>query len=189
MTLWKFQLPATQHIVASPATLLDAPMGSGKSKIIVDAIRESGLDLVLILCPAQVIGVWRRETAKWGLDHQTICLDQRTAALKAHELWNITSNTIVVVSYDSSRSKTLLPELLKYHWQFIIADESHRLKNGDSKTCHAACRLAEHSVKRVAATGTVCPNNPLDIFGQFRFLDASILGSNFFRLCQRIRCP
>lgn len=59
----------------------------------------------------------------------------------------------------------------------IVVDESHRIKSATSNTSRAVARLTPLSPRRVILTGTVMPHSPLDVFGQWRFLDPYAFGT------------
>lgn len=58
----------------------------------------------------------------------------------------------------------------------IVVDESHRIKSPSSNTSKAVARLTEMCRRRVILTGTVMPHSPLDVFGQWRFLEPTAFG-------------
>ena len=158
----------------------------------------------LILCPATVVGVWRGETNKHCPgEFDVLALDKKsqTSALKAQTVRQAISHAkmhnrpfLLVVNYESAITQALTDVLLENAWDIVICDESHRLKgaSGSSKksakggaiggrmggtaTSKLAYELGLRTKRRVCLTGTPMPNNPGDIFGQYRFLDHSIFG-------------
>jgi SNF2 family DNA or RNA helicase len=60
-----------------------------------------------------------------------------------------------------------------------VADESHKLKRPGGKASLYFKRLRGRARHRLALTGTPMPHSPLDVYAQFRFLDASIFGPSF----------
>lgn len=59
----------------------------------------------------------------------------------------------------------------------LIVDESHRIKSASSNTSRLMARVAASAPRRVILTGTVMPHSPLDVYGQWRFLDPYAFGS------------
>jgi len=95
---------------------------------------------------------------------------------------------IVVVNYEAvyrGRLGTLISSL---PWASITLDESHRAKAPAGKASRYLANLARKNpkAKRVCLTGTPMPKDALDVYGQFRFLDPSILGTSFARFRSRI---
>ena len=58
----------------------------------------------------------------------------------------------------------------------IYCDESQYIKNSTSGMSNAVAALSGANIKRITS-GTIIPNNPIDLFAQLRFVDPSILGS------------
>jgi SNF2 family DNA or RNA helicase len=63
-------------------------------------------------------------------------------------------------------------------WDFVIIDESQVLKARNSGFSRAARRL-RHARKRLALSATPLDKTPIDLFGQLRFVDHTILGEDF----------
>lgn len=53
----------------------------------------------------------------------------------------------------------------------IVLDESHKAKSASSNISRFMARLTKIVDMRIILTGTVMPAGPLDVFGQWRFLD------------------
>lgn len=66
----------------------------------------------------------------------------------------------------------LLRAIRKYAPHLVIVDESHIIKSGEANITKAMYNIGQlPSVKhRIILTGTVMPNNPLDVYGQWMFL-------------------
>lgn len=77
----------------------------------------------------------------------------------------------------SMGKKFPMASLLLYDLGFdmIYCDESHHIKNPNSITSNAIAALSSAKIKRLTS-GTIIPNNPLDLFAQLRFLDPTLLG-------------
>lgn len=189
MDLWQHQRDAFDFIASRRGVLLDMFMGTGKSRVIVEAINSWPAGRVLILCPKSVLGVWRRELDRWsnGAHHQLI-LDQSTGERKRDSLRNRLASSaplVVVINYDAARSKSLRSTLLAVPWTEVICDESHRIKAHNSQISQLAAGLGARARKRIAMSGTPMANSPLDLFGQFRFLDPTILGNSWYHFAER----
>lgn len=87
-----------------------------------------------------------------------------------------------VVSLDSlshrrqvSRSRTttdvFLTAVKRFQPDLIVIDESHRIKGPSSNVSRAAARLMPLCPRRLILTGTVMPHSPLDVWGQWSFLE------------------
>lgn len=140
-------------------------MGTGKTKVAIDFanIKEIKGDIsqVLVLGPLSTLGVWDAEIRKHS----------PSDTLK----WK-------VLNYDKARIKHYLQQLLDYMRQgktLLILDEGHKLKNPQSKQSKAAYVLGKRAVCVLVLTGTPITKNPLDLFGELRPVDDSILGTSW----------
>ena len=65
--------------------------------------------------------------------------------------------------------------------QFLICDESHKLKNLQASRTKAVIKVADRTKRRLILTGSPILNSPMDIFSQYRVLDkGASFGQNFF---------
>ena len=115
----------------SPAASLGAAllmqMGTGKTLV---AIGVSGygylkkrIRRVLVVCPLSITGVWQAEYDKFANFPVNITVLKGTAAKKKQQLSSIEDDgslQVVIVNYESSWR--LLPELLKYNADLVIAE-------------------------------------------------------------------
>lgn len=67
----------------------------------------------------------------------------------------------------------------KFSPDLIVVDESHRIKSAGSNVSRSLARLTALCRRRIILTGTVMPNSPLDVYGQWRFLDPEAFGTNY----------
>jgi SNF2 family DNA or RNA helicase len=128
---------------------------------------------ILIACPLSVCRVWRDELKAFGGLDSVVCVGdkkERTAALNSLPLAGI-----LITNYETL--KTEFEALVKRQFDCIYCDESHRIKNSSTQTFKALRTIARASRYRYCLSGTPVPNGPLDLFGQFTFMDASILGT------------
>lgn len=101
--------------------------------------------------------------------------------------------TVVVINHDAFKYRHNVPGLktvtvrdriidavIKY-WcpDVVIVDELHRLKTHSSNLSQAFYKIGRHSFKRIGLTGTVAPHSPLDFFGQWKFIDPGVFGTDW----------
>jgi len=60
---------------------------------------------------------------------------------------------------------------------YMVADESQRLKNSDTKRTRRVMNLKKHCPIRRIGTGTAITNSPMDAFSQFELLAPGLLGT------------
>lgn len=182
---WRHQAIAYNAAMARDATLLAMGMGTGKSKVAVDLIVNGDCRRVLIVCPAAVLGVWRREFQRHAaLPYEVLVLDRGGTKEKTHGAANaITAATsccrptAIIVNYETAWRVPFGQWSLDQKWDAVILDESHRAKGPTTAVSKYVDKLGRSATFRLCLTGTPMPHSPLDLFGQFRFLDRGIFGT------------
>lgn len=184
---WSHQPPAIDYLSKNRYAMLDASMGTGKSKIIIETLKRTigGSQRYLILCPSSVLPVWRGQFAQHAPEQFSVTVldGSGNSAAKAEKikeaLFRRTAGgppLVVVVNYETFWRPAVWSVLNSVTWERAVLDESHRIKAHDSKCSQSAWRLGSHCGNRTAMTGTPMPRSPLDIFGQYRFLKEDIFG-------------
>ena len=76
---WPHQIEGIKMIGEGMAVCIDGGMGTGKTRMVIDAMANYELKRVLILCPSSVVSVWPTEVAKYaGDDIRVIALRDGT---------------------------------------------------------------------------------------------------------------
>ena len=77
-------------------------------------------------------------------------------------------------------SKTMADVVLSAVTDFdpdlVVIDEMHKIKSVSSNASRLAGRIGSRVERRIGLTGTVIPHSPLDVYGQWRFLDPQAFG-------------
>lgn len=130
------------------------------------------------------------EAAKHPLMH--VDLSRGTSAQRAERLQNALAVAsgkclVVTVNYEAVWRSQLAPTIESVRWAAIVLDESHRIKSPGGTASRYLARLAakQTHARRLCLTGTPMPHSPLDLYGQFRFLDPNVFGSSFTRMRAR----
>lgn len=76
-----------------------------------------------------------------------------------------------------TRADLMVEAVRRYAPDLIVVDESHKIKGATSNTSKALARLTPLCKRRMLLTGTVMPHSPLDVFGQWRFLQPNAFGT------------
>ena len=170
-------------------------MGTGKSAIAVDVIRNADARRSLFLCPASVLGVWRGQFRQHGPDCSVLILDddrtvakKRAAAeafLSAAKFAKPGEQFVVVLNYESAIRPEFAAWATRQQWDATVLDEAHRAKNPNGATGKLVAKLRLQSTIRLALSGTFMPHSPADLFSPFRFVDPSIFGDNYFVFLKR----
>ncbi len=185
--IWQHQRDAVDFAKARRGSLLAMPMGTGKSRVVVELVRETGASRILISAPKSVVPNWAREFEKHapGLAN-VVTLDRGTMAKRAAKMAQVISLSrydpkplVVVWNHDvvwrtepSRAIDTWSPDL-------VVVDESHKIKSPFGKASKWFGQRSGLWPRRVALTGTPMPHSPLDIFAQYRFLEGAIYGRSW----------
>ena len=165
---WAHQSAAAAWLAARMFGMLAMDMGTGKTFTALLALLLERLPLVFVDL-SRGSGQARAERLQAAL---------ATATGK---------RLVVVVNYESVWRSQLAPTIESVKWSAIVLDESHRIKSPGGTASRYLARLAakQPKARRVCLTGTPMPHSPLDLYGQFRFLDPEIFGTSFTRMRAR----
>jgi SNF2 family DNA or RNA helicase len=94
---------------------------------------------------------------------------------------------VVVVNYEAVWRAEFGKAVEATQWDAILLDESHRIKSPGGTASRWLARLAakQPQATRLCLTGTPMPHSPLDLYGQFRFLDPQVFGTSYTRMRAR----
>ena len=165
---WAHQSAAAAWLVARAAGLLAMDMGTGKTLTALLALLKGGATPVFVDLS--------RGSAKSRAERLQAALATATGKC-----------LVVVVNYEAVWRSQLAPTIESVKWSAIVLDESHRIKSPGGTSSRYLARLAakQPHAKRVCLTGTPMPHSPLDLYGQFRFLDPQVFGTSFTRMRAR----
>lgn len=191
---WQNQEEAVQFALSHPACMLDMEMGTGKTRCALDTVFErEDAQRILIVCPKAVIPVWRENLEKFHKWDAWECWDKTKGTIKSKaedlELWQESlagldhfGKLFVVVNYDIVWKAEMGNYLYtRTYFDMIILDESHRAKAAGTKVSKYLAMIGKRTKYRMCLSGTPMANSPLDVYGQYRFLDPTIFGTNFSR--------
>lgn len=181
---WEHQIRPYHLARVLPATMLAMDMGTGKTKVAIDVAQNiKTVNKVCIVCPKHAADVWWDEIEKHCVvPYIRIPLfdgrmDQRIESIE--ELAGQTSDILFyIINYDVVWKEPIKKWLLTQNWDLMIGDESHRFKSAGSNVSQAMFKMGQRAKKRIALTGTPWSDSPLHIYGQYRFLDCGIFGTN-----------
>lgn len=171
----------------STGTMLAMDMGTGKSKVACDLLNNWQCKHVLILCPKSVLPVWRREFLKHGGPNWlVVVLEKGAVAAKQVAAWRAVQyadarriGCALVLNHESAWRPAFADWALEQEWDCVVVDESHRAKAANTQISKFLYKLGKKAKHRLCLTGTPMPHSPLDVFGQYRFLDPGIFGTSY----------
>lgn len=165
LTAWQHQQEFVRWYAQRRSGLLAADMGTGKT-----------------FATLLALGLTTRE-----LVHVDLC--SGTTEARAKKLGNALASAggrtlVVTVNYEAVWRGEVGKAVEAVKWSAIVLDESHRVKSPGGKASRWLAKLAEKQpiARRLCLTGTPMPHSPLDLYGQFRFLDPAVFGTSFTRM-------
>jgi len=170
------------------------PMGVGKSKIAVDLLRVNGARQALILAPKKAVRVWPKQFAIHAPDQVHVVTGLRRKRSGAWDLVSVADRTrlfdealhecrcgrahVVVANYELCTHEPFKAWGLEQHWDYAVADESHRIKDATGAQSKWCAQVRPKAARRLALSGTPMGQTPLDVFAQYRFLDPGVFGTS-----------
>jgi len=187
--LWKHQVKAHHFAHSLHGAALLMGMGVGKSITAISLLKARKHDVNLIICPKSVLTVWPHEFQK-HLDENWIITAplRKTIKERAKEArkWLEFAKAnrqpyVLLINYEAFWRSDYATLLQNVHWDHIIYDECHKLKDPTSNTSKFAHKLVKNSDYRLGLTGTFLPHSPLDAFSQYKAIDPSVFGGSYYR--------
>jgi len=156
-------------------------MGTGKtlSAIAVAGKRflEGKIKRLLVVAPLSVLHVWESEFKKHADYKYDIKKQVLTTDFKGDSL------QVFIVSYETSWR--ISDEIMSWKPDMVIADESQKIKNTDSKRAQFLLDIGKKVKYKLILTGTPVTQSPLDLFAQYKFLNSSIFGDGITKFKDR----
>jgi len=180
ISLYKHQEQSFKKACSCPTFADFSDPGTGKTRVQIALMIQRKAFPVLVIAPKSTLkDVWFQQ-----IDELTklkvIILDKGSIVNK--KLLEQDAD-VFVTNYEMV--PLILKELIAKKFEFIIADESTKIKNPRSKRGKACVKLADMVKYKSILTGTPAPNDYMDIFNQIRFLDSFVFGSSWFVFRQR----
>jgi SWI/SNF-related matrix-associated actin-dependent regulator 1 of chromatin subfamily A len=160
LSYFPFQLEGIQFVLEHSGTLLADEQGIGKTIQTIGVINSlPELRWILIVCPASMKLVWKRELERWLTRG-----DLRIAVTDAE----LVLASITITNYDRLRQHAA--RLIGHReWDLVIFDECHYLKN--SQATRTKIATAIKAKRRVALSGTPLQNRPVELLPVLSWLD------------------
>ena len=151
--------------------ILADEMGLGKTvQILAFLSRYQPGGIHLIVMPTSLLFNWRNEIHQF-LPSATCVIHQGPVRAKTVEALHDTE--IILTSYTTLRLDLALFQTLTY--DTLILDEAQMIKNADTQTAQAVCKL--NACLRLSLTGTPVENRLQELWSHFHFLMPDLFGS------------
>jgi SNF2 family DNA or RNA helicase len=171
--------------------MLAMEMGTGKSRTAIDIIQNDEPGPVLVVCPKAVVATWPHEVAKHAAEPwPVLALRDGTVGKRAQDAAQWLSRhrgrrSMIVCNYDAIHRAPMISMVRAHQWAAIVCDESQRIKSAGGRQSRTLASVAHKARRRLCLTGTPIPHSPLDLYGQFRFQNPTILGTSYTRFRAR----
>lgn len=175
---------------------LGAEQGTGKTWMLMADMEQQynagKIDAALVIAPKGVHTNWvTREIPT----HMSIPVESAfwlSGASKKHQrtvdrLMRLDAGDdfiVFAVNVDAVNTKKGMDAIKLFLHRFrcmIVVDESQRIKNPAAKRSKKIYSLGPLAESRRIASGTLVANTPLDVFGQYEFLELGLMGTTSFR--------
>lgn len=185
---WNHQKQAYHFAMQCRNVMLHMGVGTGKTKTTVDILQNVEARSIIVVMPKHLLddeNAWKKQFRIHSKqEYHQIALVKGTTAKKVEFLQTELETAkkagkpvVVFVNFETIWREPLATFLLNSGLKdAIVIDESHRIKSHKSKVSEYLYKLGLQFDRRICLTGTMQGNSPLDVYGQFRFLDAGIFG-------------
>ena len=169
-------------------------MGCGKTLTAImtmSPLYQAGkISKVLVCAPASVCPVWEEDLDKFAdFKYQVRVLlgdkKKRLKTLQDLDKYPFKALKIAVINYESTHREGIREALEDWNPDLVICDESQRIKTHDAAQSKQLHRLGDMARYKMILSGTPVQNNAVDVFSQYRFLDSSVFGTNFYAFRNR----
>lgn len=145
---------------------------------------------VLVVAPASVCAVWPNELGEYAafpVMARVLAGDKRMRLLTLAELETQPGRClrVAVINYESAWREEIFDRILEWGPDLVIADESQRIKNPAAAQSKAMHRIGDTARYRLILSGTPVQNGAEDLWSQYRFLDPTVFGKNFYAFRNR----
>lgn len=177
---YPYQWQGIKFLMDNDHALLADDMGTGKTVMTTVAlkilIQQTKVHHVLILCPPSVLYEWKRHIDDWAPELTSYLIRSPQKEVRK-SLWE-TPMHVYVTTYDMLKGDIengILSKGSLAHFDVVILDEAHHIKNMKSKRFRAIKQLQPK--RRWALTGTPVQNKIEDLASIFEFVYPGYLTS------------
>ena len=175
---YNHQIKSTTKIVNNEKFFIFAGVGTGKSKIAIDAVsalhNHRMINRVLVISPASIMWNFADQVKVHSHFDSTII---QGSLQKRKELIQDSTTMFDIINYEILEK--LEAELINKKYDMVILDEIHYCKSRQSNRAKAAFKVCNGIQRRVGLSGTIISNNYEDVYMPYKIIDKTIFGENF----------
>lgn len=169
-------------------------MGCGKTLTAIAtmgaAYQLGAIKKVLIVAPTSVCSVWPKEFDEYADFKYNVAVllgdkQKRLATLRSLDSFPFEALKVAVINYESTWREGIKEALLDFGADMVICDESQRIKDPKAQQSKAMHEIGDRAKYKLILSGTPVQNNAIDLYSQYRFLDPSVFGTNYFAFRNR----
>ena len=147
-----------------------------------------------MVAPTTVVSVWPKEMAQMASYpfQAAVMLGTKAKRLKAFREMTLAADgrrddplRMVCINYNEIFRDGIREVLSSFDADCIILDEGHYIKSHTARTSKEADALGDNARFRMLLTGTPMTNRQDDLYGEFRFVDKRVFGTNFYQFRNR----
>jgi superfamily II DNA or RNA helicase len=173
--LLPYQLDGLAFAAQAGRAILADDMGLGKTiqgvGLAEFLARESGVQKVLIICPASLKSQWQEEIKRFS--DRSACLVLGTAKNRKHQYSG--KDFFTICNYEQvSRDSSVIS---RSDWDLLILDEAQRIKNWESLSHRAVAEIKSRYL--LILTGTPLENSLAELYTLVKLVDNQLLGPAF----------
>ena len=186
---FKHQEDGVKFLLSKKKCVLADDMGLGKTFQSIVAALETGVEKILVVCPANAKINWKREIMNF-VDEDDISIlktghwDPKKFTIINYDI--LKNFHTIVDNRKTYKDGEIRRNLVDEFFDLVILDEAHMVKNPKSQRTKILNQVSENIERRWLLTGTPIANRPMDYFNLL-FLCDSPLTVNWqyfaFRYC------
>ena len=186
---FQHQEDGIKFLLSKKKCVLADDMGLGKTFQSIVAALETGVEKILVVCPANAKINWKREISNF-IDEDEISIlktghwDPKRFTIVNYDI--LKNFHTVVDNRKTYKEGEIRRHLVDQEFDLIIMDEAHMVKNPTAQRTKILNQVCENIERRWLLTGTPIANRPMDYFNLL-FLCGSPLTANWqyfaFRYC------
>ncbi|MFE4029283.1 DEAD/DEAH box helicase [Priestia sp. YIM B13551] len=174
---YEFQQQGISFLTHIGSGIIGDDMGLGKTVQTMGAAhmlwKQGKVKKILVICPSSLKYQWATEIDKF-LGHKNIVIDGKNTKEKKNAFLRFVNGDYLFGIANYELVRTMVDIMKEFHYDVIIADEAHRLKNRESITYKAVNSLS--STYRFASTGTPLQNNVEELYSLVEWVQPGLLG-------------